>query len=108
MSQTQIQTQKQTQIIQTLKDLRKALPIDVWKFKELVEEATNCEFYYDESVVPERELEISKNVRLYVHDREYVDIVCNEETVTIEFKNTIYVDNLKTNMIYLIHYEVGA
>jgi hypothetical protein len=48
------------EIIQILKDLKKDLPVDVWKFKELAEQKLNCEFYYDESAVPERELEISK------------------------------------------------
>jgi hypothetical protein len=97
----------QEQITQILKELRENLPMDVWKFKELVEEATNCEFYYDEVSEPKRELEVTKNVKVYVHDREYVDIVCNEETtITIEFKNSIYIDNLKSNMIYLVNYEV--
>jgi hypothetical protein len=101
------QTQIQVKLTQVLKELRNALPMDVWKFRELVEEATNCEFYYDESAEPKRELAITKNIKIYKYDVEYVDIVCNEETtITIEFKNSIYIDNLKANMIYLVHYEV--
>jgi len=80
--------------------------MDVWKFRELVEEALNCEFYYDEVSEPKRKYDITKNIRIYVHDREYVDIVCNEETITIEFRNSIYVDNLRNSMLYLVHYEV--
>jgi hypothetical protein len=96
----------QEQIIQILKDLKKALPMDVWKFKELVEEALNCEFYYDESAEPKREYTVSKNIKVYIHNIEYAGIVCNEEIMTIEFKNSIYIDNLKNNMIVLVHYEV--
>jgi len=99
-------SQSQEKIIQILKDLKKALPIDVWKFRELVNEATNCEFWFDEVSVPKRELEVTKNVKIYIHDKEYVEIVCNEETIELEFRNSIYVDNLKANMIYLVHYEV--
>ena len=82
--------------------------MDVWKFRKLVEQKLNCELYYDEVSEPRRGLDITKNIKIYIYDVEYVDIVCNEEIIKLEFRNSIYVDDLKTNMIYLIHYEVGA
>ena len=106
MSQIQIKTAYEYQITQILKELRKALPVDVWKFKELFREATNCEYYFDIASIPKKEYSVSKNVKVYIHDKEYVDIVCNEEETTIELRNTIYVDDLETNMIVLVHYEV--
>ena len=104
MSQTQIQTQ--TQIKQVLEELRKQLPMDVWAFKKMVEERLGCEFYFDESVEPKKEYNITRNVKVYVYDEEDVDIVCEEQTITLPIKNSVYVDNLKTNMIILVHYDL--
>ena len=91
---------------QVLEELKKQLPVDVWAFKKMVEERLGCEFYFDESVEPEKEYDITKNVRLYIYDEEYVDIVCEEQTITLPIKNSIYVDNLKKNTILLAHYDL--
>lgn len=68
----------------------------------MVEEALNCEFSYSEATEPTRRYDIAENLKVYIYEVEFV-VACNEE---IEFKNTIYIDNLEDNMIYLIHYEV--
>jgi len=91
------------QLVRILEELKKELPMDVWSFRKLFEEKTQCEFYYDESAEPSKELSI-KNVKVELFEREYNDIVCEESTATIEFKNAIYVAN--RNMIFIVHYDL--
>jgi len=89
-----------------LEELRKELPMDVWSFRKLIEEKTHCKFYYDESAEPSKALNVTKSITLMLFDREFNDLVCEESTVTIEFKNAIYVDDADRNMIYIVHYDL--
>ena len=91
---------------QVLEELKKQLPVDVWTFKKMVKERLGCRFYFDESAEPEKEQYITKNVKLYIYDEEYVNIVCEEQTITLPIKNSIYVDNLKKNILILVHYDL--
>ena len=97
---------KTAQIIQILKDLRKELPMDIWAFIKKFKEVTGCNFEYDAYTTP-RTFDVGDNLRIYIYDSEYNSAVCNDKTIELEFKNTIYIDNLKTGMIYLIHYDFG-
>jgi hypothetical protein len=92
------------QIKQVLEELRKQLPMDVWTFKKMVEERLGCEYRYDESVEPDKRLELS-NAVIYIYRETFNDVVCND-TVTLSLRDVILVDDYGLNMIYLIHYEV--
>jgi len=93
------------QIVQILKDLRKELPLDVWKFKDKFKDLVNCEFYFDEIAKPKKEFNVTKNIKIYIYEREFVEVICNEEAIELEFR-TIYVDDLKNNNIIIVWYEV--
>jgi hypothetical protein len=100
MSQTQIPKQ-----IQILKDLKEALPMDVWRFKETVEKATNCEFHYDENAEPKKRIKITKNIIVNIYELEYNELVCEDKDIDVIFKNAIYIDDYKNNNIILLYYE---
>jgi hypothetical protein len=108
VSQTQTQNQTQTQTpskIQVLKDLKKALPMDVWKFAELVEKATNCEFRYDENAEPTKRVKIAENIIANIYEKEFNMLVCEDEDIDVVFKNAIYTDDYENNNIVLLYYE---
>jgi hypothetical protein len=106
MSQIQIKPAQEYKIAQILKELRKALPMDMWVFRKKFKEMTGCDFEYDAYTTP-RTFDINDNSRIFIYDNEYNSVICNEETIELEFKNTIYIDDLKTGMIYLVHYDFG-
>jgi hypothetical protein len=80
--------------------------MEVSEFKRRFEELTNCEFSFDESAAPLRELEISRNIYISITDEEYDDIICQDATFVAALKNVIYVANYKKNEFYLIHYDI--
>ena len=99
MSQTQIQIQT------VFKELRKRLPVDVWKFKELVKEAINCEFLYDENAEPTKRIKIAENTVVNVYEKEFNLLRCEDEDIDVVFKNAIYVNDYENNEIILLYYE---
>ena len=103
---SQIKTAKEYQMVQTLKSLKKSLPMDMWVFMKKFKEATGCDFEYDAYTTP-RTFDINDNSRIFIYNDEHINILCSEGTIELELKNTIYIDDLKTGMIYLVHYDFG-
>ena len=91
----------QTQIIQVLKDLKKDLPVDVWKFKELFKETTGCGFEYDSAVEPDRRIKLS-NGEILVYTETFNE-ACNE---TVRLRDVIIVEDYGLNNLILVHYDL--
>jgi hypothetical protein len=107
-TQTQVQTQSQTQKIKRVfQKLKEYLPIEVYDFKNLVDqELKPCEFWFDESVEPTEKIVVTDDIMVERFEKEYNHLLCEEKEYTIIFKNSIYLDYLEDNKIILLGYEV--
>jgi hypothetical protein len=107
-TQTQTQTKPELNIIKTIfQNIRKYLPMEAYKFKELVEERIElCEFWFDESIEIKKKVMLNDNTALYIIDEEFNDLICEFGKYTIIFKNSIYLDNFKNDKYVLVDYDV--
>jgi len=99
----QIHLNKVKEIFQNLKQY---LPQDPFDFKELVEQKTECEFWYDENAESSETISIAKNILIKKYKKEFNQLICEDKELTIIFKNSEYLHHLENNTWLLLDYEV--
>lgn len=108
----QTQTQSQTQIRiphieKIFQSLKQFLPLEAYKFKQIVEQKLEfCEFWYDTEAEPSKTIELAENILIEKFEKEFNTLICEGGELTVIFKNSIYLDNIKTNTMLLIDFDV--